>query len=129
MVWADDPRTRRLLIGTLALALLLGMLYLSLGSRQMPVQLHVQGRSSPRAVHDCLASTSGQQKLGKLYRMRIGIGSWLNRDSRLFRSTRGHSVLVHNDLGVTSLTVRSDHALSPQQRVLLKGCVNSPPSW
>ena len=128
-MWADDPRTRRLWVLTLAFAVLLGILVLSFRSRLPPVQLHAEGRLSSLAVEDCLMSTKGEQMLGKLSRIRIGVGWWLNRDTRLYRSTRGHVVVVHSDLGVTSLTVSSDESLSPLQTALFKSCVASPQSW
>lgn len=128
-MWADDPRTRRLWILTLAFVVLLGIVYFSFRSRQPPVQLHVEGRFSSLAVQECLMSAKGEQLLGKLSRIRIGVGSWLNRDTRLYQSTQGQVVVVHSDLGVTSLTVRSEGPLSQNQKALFKGCMTSPPSW
>ena len=129
MMWADDPGRRRLWIVTLAFAVLLSILYFSFGGRQHPVRLHAEGRVSSPEVQACLMSPKAEQLLGKLSRIRIGVGSWLNRDTRLYRSTRGHVVAVHTDVGVTSLTVRSNESLSPNQRGLFTGCVTSPPSW
>lgn len=129
MMWADDPGTRRLWIVTMAFAVLLSILYFSFGSRKHPVQLQAEGRVSSPEVQECLTSPNAEQLLGKLSGIRIGVGSWLNRDTRLYRSTRGHVVAVHTDVGVTSLTVRSDESLSPNQRALFKSCVTSPPSW
>jgi hypothetical protein len=129
MMWADDPGTRRLWIVTMAFAVLLSILYCSFGSRKHPVQLQAEGRVSSPEVQECLMSPKAEQLLGKLSGIRIGVGSWLNRDTRLYRSTRGHVVAVHTDVGVTSLTVRSNESLSPNQKGLFTGCVTSPPSW